>query len=208
MSPVTFRPVKLLGNKRRPMRVRFTIDQFADLWMEGRFAGRRVELIEGEVYEMPPQEEPHYSTISKTRRLLEKAFGDGYYVRTQATMRFPPASAPDPDIAVVEGDEDFWAGRGNPSMAFLVVEVSVSTISFDRNRKAAMYAKARILDYWVIDVVNRRVEVRRNPRRDKSAKRGWTYDPPVVYDETQTLEALSRPGVAIAVADMLPKLKA
>ncbi len=129
-------------------------------------------------------------------------------MRSQSTLQLPPRSAPDPDLAVVEGDRESWIDREVPQTALLVVEVSVSTLRFDRNKKAAIYVKAGIADYWVVDVVNRRIEVRRNPHEDGENRYGWSYDPAIVYDPTHSIEPLARQGVAIAVADLLPKLTA
>ena len=81
---------------------------------------------------------------------------------------------PDPDIAVVRGDPDNPADD-NPTSALLVVEVSDSMLSYDRNAKASMYAAAGIADYWIVNIPDRQLEIRRNPQPDSTAEFGHSY---------------------------------
>ncbi len=78
MSPMTIRPAKVNGEKRRPMCVRFTVDRYLSLGRNGAFGDRRVELIEGEVYEMAPQDNPHAIMVERACETLRAAFGKGF----------------------------------------------------------------------------------------------------------------------------------
>lgn len=87
------------------------------------------------------------------------------------------------------------------------IEGEVSEIAPQGNPHAICITRAGVADYRIVGVANRKVEVRRNPHADPAGRHGWVYDPPVIYDATQSIKPLERPGVAIAVAERLPKLK-
>src|SRR3954468_9558284 len=118
--------------------------QMADL---GLFQDQRVELIEGEIVEMAPQKDNHAGSVSLVHRALSHAFGDGFWVRMQMPLTLNDQSEPEPDVSVVPGGErDYMRGAGHPRGALLVVEVSDTTLSYDRERKASLYAAAGIED--------------------------------------------------------------
>ena len=111
-----------------------------------------MELIEGEVVDMPPQKNAHYTAILLAQRALERAFGPNYVVRVQGPLDLGERSQPEPDLAVVPGSPRDY--RDHPKTASLVVEVSDSTLVFDRERKARLFAKAGIPEYWIINLVD------------------------------------------------------
>src|SRR5919198_1146345 len=97
--------------------------------------GERVELIEGRNVAMSPQNSPHFTAVSLVEEALRTLFGAGYVVRVQGPLDLSPTSQPEPDIAVVRGTIRDYAGA-HPTTALLVVEVSDSTLAFDRGEKA------------------------------------------------------------------------
>lgn len=140
---------------------------------QGFFKSQRVELIDGEVVDMPPQKDTHVYVVSAVDRTLQKLFPhDQYWVRIQATLKVGDA-LPEPDAAVVAGPPR--PGDSFPNAALLVIEVSDSTLAFDISDKASLYAQGGIEDYWVIDVSNRVLIVHRNPIQDPSARFGARY---------------------------------
>lgn len=190
---------------QRPRRRPFTVDEFWWMFESGLFRDQRVELINGEVFEMPSQSEPHSVSIYKSQKALEKVFGDGYFVRNQSTLRFVPKSCPDPDIAVVEGDPDDWAKRSNPTTALLVIEVAVTSLDFDLGDKADVYAAAEIADYWVLDVPGRTLTVLRRPEQSAESQTGWRYAERVAYSVGQSVTPILKPDAEVAVASLLPR---
>ena len=110
---------------------------------------------------MSPQNFAHYAAIDKAAEVLRGVFGPGFWVRTQAPLELGQSSDPEPDVSVVAGRREDYSDH--PTTAVLVVEVSDTTLAFDRGDKANLYAAAGIADYWVIDVNGRRVEVYRDP---------------------------------------------
>ncbi|MBI3946088.1 MAG: Uma2 family endonuclease [Armatimonadetes bacterium] len=128
----------------------------------GFFNGQRVELVGGRIVIMSPVGAAHYTGVKLVEEALERAYGAGYVVRTRAPLLAPDDSEPEPDAAVVPGHpRDYRAAH--PSRALLVVEVADSTLAYDRTTKASLYAAADVPEYWVPNLVDRRLEVHRDP---------------------------------------------
>jgi len=166
-----------------------------------------VELIEGELVTMAAQSNMHAVLVEKTCRVLRKVFTeDMYWTRVEATLDLSNISAPDPDVAVVRGSFESWElSQANSEQALLVVEVSVTTASYDRRRKASMYAKNGVEDYWVVDALNKRLEVRRQPVPDASEHYGYGYAQVMSYYTGDTVSPLALPLMKISVTDLLPR---
>ena len=163
----------------------------------------RVELIEGEIIKMSPQNTPHAVAVSLISEILRVFFGKGYYVRTQMPMDINEISEPEPDVAVVSGTPRDYL-LGHPTTALLIVEVSDSTLAYDRNQKASLYAKADIADYWIVNLINRRLEVHREPAPMPEQPFGCGYKQITHYVETDHVTPLAHPQSFIAVAEILP----
>ncbi len=152
---------------------RFSREEYYQMGESGMFQDKRVELIEGIVFDMAPQKSLHYQTIEKVAEALMKAFGDNHWVRRQGPLRLPDDTEPEPDITVVTGRRENY--QEHPNSALLVVEISDSTLKFDRGKKAMIYARAGITDYWIINLTEGCVEVMRDPTADGDAKYGYRY---------------------------------
>ncbi len=165
--------------------------------------GDRVELIDGLLLVAEPQSSPHYTAIQLVAHALSCAFGEGWNVRTQAPIALDDASEPEPDVAVVRGGvRDFSAAH--PVDPVLVVEVAAASLAFDREHKASLYARAGRPEYWIVNLADGVLEVRREPAREPSAPYGWDYALVDVLGPTERVSALGAAGVQIAVADLLP----
>ena len=185
-----------------PQRKRLTREEYFRMYDAGVFEGRRVERIDWEIVEMPAQNNPHATAVTKTFRAVDRVFGQTHSVRISATLGLGPPHDPDPDIAVVE-----WAvqQRSNPpGAAVLVVEVSDSTLLYDLRRKVGVYAGGAVPDYWVLDIPHRQLHVHRDPVPDATAPFGHRYANTTVVPEGGTVTLLAAPRQSIAVADMLP----
>ena len=111
-------------------------------------------------------------------------------------------SEPEPDVAVVPGEpEDYRSSH--PSRAALVVEVSESSLAFDRNDKGSVYARAGILDYWIVNLVERLLEVYREPVPDAAAPFGARYARGESLDPSRRESPLAAPHASIHVRDLL-----
>lgn len=136
------------------------VDEYDVLVGTGALAGVRVELIEGVLVDVPPIGPDHAHTVSLVARQLRAGLAAGWDVREEKPLRVPPASEPEPDVAVVE-ERDYRTGH--PSTAALVVEVADSSRVTDLQAKPALYASAGVTEYWVVDLVAREVVVHRDP---------------------------------------------
>lgn len=162
-----------------------------------------IELIGGELMVAEPQGAQHYTAIMTTARALEAAFGPGWTVRTQGPIGLDDDSEPEPDVAVVPGSLDDYA-RAHPSRPVLTVEVSESSLVVDRKHKGSLYARAGLADYWVLNLVDRVLEVYREPVRDASAPFGWRYAGTEVFDASARVAPLAAPGASIPISRLLP----
>jgi Uma2 family endonuclease len=165
--------------------------------------GDPIELIGGELMVAEPQGAEHYTAICKTARALEAAFGPGWNVRTQGPIGLDEESEPEPDVAVVPGSLDDYR-REHPSRPVLTIEVSESSLGIDRRRKGSVYARAGLTDYWVLNLVDRVLEVYREPVADSSAPFGWRYGRAEVFGADAHVTPLAAPAASIPVARLLP----
>ena len=160
-----------------------------------------VELVAGRLIVAEPQNDPHARAIELVADTLRTAFGPGWRIRVQLPLALGADSEPEPDVAVVRGTPRDRQ-RGHPSSAALVVEVADSSVRLDRGLKARIYARARIADYWVVNLVDRSVEVYREPTT--GGRRPARYQIVRVARPGDHLTPLAAPAAVIAVADLLP----
>ncbi len=175
-------------------------EQYLRMADEGFFGDRRVELIEGKVIEMAAMNPPHWIAVAKTTEALRRVFKKPFFVLSQLPLKLDDLSEPEPDVFVVKtqnGDVNELDKLDALSQTQLVVEVSDATLREDRTTKARLYAAAGIVEYWIVDVNNRQLEVRREP-----TKRG--YSSTRTLAETEIVTPLSAPDAKIKIADLLP----
>lgn len=168
--------------------------------------GEPIELIGGELLVAEPQGASHYTAIRRAARALEAAFGPGWDVRTQGPIGLDDDSEPEPDVAVVPGTPDDYAAA-HPSRAVLIVEIAESSLAVDRQHKGSLYARAGLPDYWIVNLVDRALEVYREPARDATAPFGWSYTRRDVLGPSPGLTVAplaAAPAATVRVADLLP----
>ena len=158
----------------------------------------RVELLEGVIVSMAPQDPIHAYTISTLQEALGRAFGERAVVRTQLPLLLSPTSMPEPDVAVVAGRPVDYLSR-HPTTALLVVEVAASSLAQDRLTKAPIYAAAGVPEYWIVNLREGCVEVRRAP---VAAERRYAETSRAERGERLTLVAF--PDVTVPVDAILP----
>lgn len=161
----------------------------------------RVELVEGVIVEMSPINRPHMSAVLLTAKLLEHAFEPGHFVQTQGPLALGEGGYPEPDVAVIPGSPRDYPDE-HPGHAVLVVEVADTSVRYDRSVKAALYARAGIPEYWIVNLKSRQVEVYRLP--ETSGSHPASYAHPAIYGEADEIAPLARPEARIRVADLLP----
>ena len=168
----------------------------------GLFDGQRADLIEGEVMVLSPQNWPHASAVDRVAEALRLALPAGLWVRAQLPLNLGTSSDPESDVSVVPGRRSDYTDH--PTTAVLIVEVSDSSLDYDRTRKASLYSRAGIADYWIVNLVGHQVEVYRDPAPDSTQPYGHGYASATTRLPPAVVSPLAAPGVSLPVADLLP----
>ena len=191
VSPASAEDTALLLDPRR-----FTVDEYHRLIAAGILdEDEHVELLEGVITQMSPQGVPHSRIIRRLNRWLARSLGDEYELFVQLPLTIGDRNEPEPDLAVVKA-EDVPTDR-HPSTAVLVVEVSRGSLQIDRKVKAAVYSRAGIPEYWIVNVEAQVVEVFTEPDPSQGVYRRVRTIP---KSGTLTSEAL--PQLSFAVANL------
>ena len=161
----------------------------------------RLELIEGEIVQMSPQGSQHATGVTLVENTLRTVFGKNYVVRVQMPLAISSGSEPEPDIAIVTGAPRDYC-KEHPTTAELVIEIADTTLTYDRTKKTAMYAQAGIQEYWILNLLDRQLEVYRQPQSLPSST--FPYQKHEVKTSSETIRPLRRHQKTILIADLLP----
>ncbi len=162
-----------------------------------------IELLGGQLVVSEPKSSLHSTAVRLAAEALRRAFGAGWLVNTQDPIAADDESEPEPDVAVVVGSIRDYRDE-HPANAVLLLEVALSSLAFDRRHKGSLYARAGIADYWIVNLVDRIVEVRRRPAPEPTADFGAAYQDIVIAQPATMLTPLAKPGAQIAIDDLLP----
>ncbi len=158
----------------------------------------KVELLEGQIIEISPQLPPHAATTQRAWKYLNRILAGKADIRIQLPVTLRPNSEPEPDIAVVRIDpREYIGAHPTPDDIFLLIEVADSTLSRDRKKKSRTYAKAKIPEYWVLDVISLKVYVFRKPGKD-----GYVQES--VLDTDTTLSLVAFPEIKVEIKQLFP----
>ena len=169
----------------------------------GIFDQQRVELIEGELIDKMGKNRPHVATAALLTAWLIQVFG-GLRVNAEAPIDVAPednpTNQPEPDLIVLKREyaDSAFCPTPQPKDLDLVVEIADTSLAFDLTVKAALYARAGIADYWVLDVPGRRLIVHRDPQ-------GGQYASVTSYDEHESVAPLSAPNSTFPVETVFPE---
>lgn len=179
---------------------RLTSERYFGLVAEGVLRPEdRVELLEGVVVAMSPQNPPHAAAVRRAHTALRRVLQAETVISVQSPLVLTRDSVPEPDVAVVPGRESDY-DRAHPTTARLIVEVADSSLVQDRITKTRIYAAAGIPEVWILNLRDDCVEVFRDPDPTKRAYR-WTR----VAQRNDRLDLISFSGAIIAVDDLLPR---
>ncbi len=147
-------------------RHRITVDEYYRMAEVGLLAhDARVELIEGEVIDMAPIGIKHAAIVGRLVRYLDRALRNQALVEGQRPIRLGDQSEPQPDVVVLKlRADDYTTSLPTPADVLLVVEVSDSTLRYDRDKKAPLYARSGIPEMWLIDVNAKQLHRLSEPR--------------------------------------------
>jgi len=182
----------VLENQRR-----ITVDEYHRMIETGSLGeDDRVQLIAGAIVAMTPQGPAHALAIQSLTRLVAQGLSADLTLRVQLPLTLPDDSEPEPDLAVVRL-EDARSREHHPRTALLVVEVAGDSLPLDRQAKAALYARAGIPEYWIVNLAETTVEAHRDPDTATGA-----YRARVVISSEDAVVATSVPGLRVDVADL------
>jgi Uma2 family endonuclease len=187
---------------QNPPRKRWTRAECQALEAAGIFDQQRVELVEGELIDKMGKDRPHVDALALLFTWLIHVFGSRL-VNSEAPIDVAPednpTNEPQPDLIVLKREySGFRSVTPQPKDLDLVVEIADSSLAFDLTVKAALYARAGIADYWVLDLLGRRLIVHRNPQ-------GGRYASVTSYDENESVTPLSAPNSPFPVREVFPE---
>src|SRR5947209_10954295 len=182
---------------RRWKRVEY--DRLVDL---GALEGDPVELIGGQLIVAEPKGSEHATGVEMAGDALRAALPAGWIVRGQNPLALDDESAPEPDIAVVRGSRADYR-HAHPARPALIIEIAESSLVFDRTEKGSLYARAGIVDYWVVNLVDRVLKVYRDPGADVTAPYGWRYLSTERFTPPSSVAPIGVPAVPLPVAATL-----
>ena len=183
--------------KDLPRRHGITVDEYYRMAETGEIApDARVELIEGEIIDMPPIGAPHFAMECRLNELLMQAFVHRAIVRWGGPLRLDNTSEPQPDFTLVLRREDYYEER-HPTVAdtLLAIEVSDTRLSFDLGRKRALYARRGVSELWVIDLKRSLLHRFRKPSRDE-------YLEAEVLEAPRTMSIERLPEIALDLSSL------
>jgi Uma2 family endonuclease len=181
-----------------PQRRLFTVHEYHQM-AEAGILGEddRVELINGEIVEMPPIGENHFGEVNRFTTMFVQWFAGRAVVHIQNPIRLGQRIEPQPDVVLLRHRADFYRGKfPEPEDALLVVEVAESSLGYDRTTKEGLYAQAGIVEYWVVNLIDNEIVVYRDPGKTR-------YRSMQTLKSGDTITPVSFPDVTIAVADLL-----
>ncbi len=153
-----------------PAVYRMTVDEFERI--ADSLDNDHVELLDGYIVGRDDMGPPHAVATQKLRRWLDRMVPSGWVVREEKAVRIPGYDEPVPDVSVVRGDlSDYVDHHPGPEDIALLAEVSQSSLDRDQGRKQLIYARAGIPEYWVVNLVDRRIEVYTGPTSTGYASR-------------------------------------
>jgi Uma2 family endonuclease len=144
---------------------KWTIDDYHRMIAAGILDNRRVELLRGEIVEMPPEGEPHAYFSSEAGEYLIQLLGNRATIRINKPITLPDDSEPEPDIAIAQRlGREYLQHHPYPENIFWLIEYSNSSLDKDLATKSQVYAQANIPEYWVVNLKTRQLIVLRDPQ--------------------------------------------
>ena len=178
---------------------KFTVDEYYRMAEVGILRpDERVELIDGEIILMAPIGHLHNSGVDRLTHYFAQQNRGHYIVRSQGSVRLDEGAEPEPDIVLLTFREDFYAhAQAGPADILLVIEVSDTTMAYDRGVKLILYAQANIPETWIMNLDENCIETFTEPGAEGYAQH-------TIYRRGDTISPSTLPDVEFAVDDLLP----
>lgn len=181
----------------KTLRRQFTLAEYYRMGEAGILTeDDRVELIEGEIIQLPPIGDPHAWCVNRVNRLFVLGIGDQGVVSPQNPFRLSQRSEPVPDIVIIHPRARLAGPHPTPADVFLVIEVSDSTLGYDLGVKVPLYAREGVPETWFVDLKGKRVCVYRDPSPEG-------YRVTLTFERGDRIAPLAFPDLDISVDDIL-----
>jgi Uma2 family endonuclease len=176
---------------------RLTVDAYHRMIDAGIFnEDDRVELINGELRTMAPIKAGHAGKNKRLNRLLSARVGDNALVAVQDPLTLPEHSEPEPDLMLLRLRDDYYETKNpTPEDVLLVIEISDSSLHYDRDTKVPLYAAHDVAEVWLIDLPARRLAIYRNPGPEG-------YRQILIPDRDQSVSPQLLPSVKIDLSEL------
>jgi len=177
-----------------PERMRISADRYQKMVATGVLTKYdHVELIDGDMINRAPVGPPHSAVVARLNRHFVLSLGDSAIVSPGASLKLGEYSVPQPDLMLLKPRTDFYAAQlPTPADVLLLVEVSDSSLAFDRGVKRALYARHGVAEYWVVDIPGKRVYLDREPTADG-------YREALEHTRSDTVSPRALPAVQVMV---------
>ncbi len=177
---------------------RLTVDEYHRMGDAGIFLqDERVELLDGELYEMCPIGDGHIGKVNRANFLFGQRLGGRAVVSVQNPIRLSDYAEPEPDIALLRPRADFYeTGKARPEDVLLLVEIADTSLNYDRLTKLPRYAAAGIVEVWIVNLLDEQIEVYRDPA-------AGGYATHTIHVRGDALTPVALPDIAIGVEEIL-----
>lgn len=182
----------------RPKRLRFSVDDYHTMIDLGMLRNvERAEIIDGELIETMPIGHAHASCVKTLSEILRDMLGKRVTYSVQDPIWLDEYSEPIPDLALLKRRDDFYRGR-NPLAedTLLLIEVSDSTLDYDRNRKLPLYARSSIPEVWLVNLQAGNIEIHCQPR-------DYSYAVVKIFRRGETIISEGFPDLAVSVDEII-----
>jgi Uma2 family endonuclease len=180
-----------------PERTRISADRYQKMVATGVLTKYdRVELIDGDILNMPPIGLNHSSVTARLNKLFVLSVGDSAMVSPGGSVKLGDYSIPQPDLLLLKPRDDFYSGQiPTAPDVLLLVEISDSSLAFDQGAKRALYARHGVAEYWVINIPGKRIHVYCEPTAD-----GYAH--PIECAPTDNVSPRALPAVQVTVGTL------
>ena len=185
-----------------PTRRRFTVAEYYAMANAGILTENdRVELLDGDIINMPPIGDWHSASVNAFTNLMPPLLKGRAAVTIQNPAHLSDVSEPQPDVILAQWRDDFYGnGKPTPDDILLLIEVSDTTVDYDRGRKLSAYARAGIPEVWIVSRQDRRIEAYTSPSEE-------AYSDVRHVGPTETIAPQAFPDVTLEVGQFFPKPK-
>ena len=196
---MTVQPAAPPARDEGVLRYKLTVDELYALVETGHIAPEaRIELLDGELYIMTPPSSDHSGEVNYLTKEFYRLYSNDAIIRVQDPVYFTEHNFVEPDVTLLKIRDDFYkSAHPTPADVLLLVEVSKTTLGYDKGKKLNLYARLNIVEVWIVNLPENVVEVYRQPT-------GAGYTEKVLVKSGESVAAAAFPGREVVVLCAAP----